>query len=260
MKAIDYKKIAKDARIDILHMHARANSSHVGSSLSCVDLLIGLYFGVMKAGDRFILSKGHAASALYSVLAQKGVIKKSLLETYCGRDTCLGGHLSRGCVPGVEFSTGSLGHGLPAAAGMALAAKKDNLKHRVFVLLSDGECNEGSVWEAAMFASRHALDNLTAIVDYNKLQGFGSTGDVLNLEPFKAKWQAFGWQAREIDGHDFKKITTALSGAPFKKKSPSIIIAHTIKGKGVSFMENRLEWHYKSPNADQLAVALKELE
>jgi len=263
-----YRRIATGIRKKIVKMHAISNTSHIGSALSCVDILAGLYFSILridpknpnyKNRDRFILSKGHAASALYATLAQRGFFSEEILEQYCIDGGKLSGHSTKACVPGVEASTGSLGHGLSIGIGMALAAKYDASKYRVFVLLSDGECDEGSVWEAAMFASHHKLDNLIAIIDYNKIQAFGRTKEVLNLEPFVDKWKAFGWEVKEIDGHDFQEILHVLKGIPFKEGKPSIAIAHTVKGKGISFMEDEVLWHYKSPNKEQLEIALREL-
>jgi len=265
---MDYRKIARTIRSDIVRMHFNAGTSHIGSALSCVDILIGLYFSVLKIDpknpkdknrDRFILSKGHAVSVLYATLAERGFFPKSRLDDYCKNGSCLVGHSTKDAVPGIEISTGSLGHGLSVGCGMALAAKRDKKKYRVFVLLSDGECEEGSVWEAALFARQHQLDNLIAIIDYNKIQAFGQVKGILDLEPFPKKWESFGWQAKEIDGHNFQAIITSLNRIPFKKYSPSVIIAHTIKGKGISFMENKLEWHYKSPNQDEVTQALEEL-
>lgn len=250
-------------------MHAKSNSSHIGSALSCVDILTVLYFHTLKISqtnpldknrDKFILSKGHAVSALYATLSERGFFDNSILEKYCADGSILPGHSTKSCVPGVEVSTGSLGHGLPMGVGMAVACKYDNLKYGIFVLLSDGECDEGSIWEAALFAAHHKLDNLIAIVDYNKIQAFGLTKEVLNLEPFADKWKAFGWEVREVDGHNFGEIIAALKKVPFRKNKPSMIIAHTIKGKGISFMENKLLWHYRAPNQEELEAALKELK
>lgn len=269
MEEIDYKKIAKEIRKKVLKMKLGSQGSHIGSAFSCVDVLTVLYFKTLninpkkpfdKNRDRFILSKGHAASALYATLVQRGVAPEEVLETYCKNGSLMSGHSMKGSMPGVEVSTGSLGHGLPIGIGMAVAFKRENKKYRVFVMLSDGECDEGSVWEAALFAGHHKLDNLTAIIDYNKIQSFGRTNEVLNLEPLKQKWESFGWQAKEINGHDFKEIEKALESLPFKKNCPSVIIAHTKKGFGVSFMEDKLAWHYKSPTKEQYDVALKELE
>lgn len=263
-----YADIAKGIRRDIIKMHFNAKASHVASSLSCVDLLVALYATILRINvknycsanrDRFILSKGHAASALYATLSKMGFFDKRVLAQYCCDGGILPGHVTRNCVPGIEVSTGSLGHGLAIGAGMAIAAKRDRLPCRVFVLMSDGECDEGSVWESALFASHHKLDNLVAIIDYNKIQAFGRTDEVLNLEPFVDKWKSFGFSVKEVNGHDIQAIIGALKKIPFKKNKPSIVFAHTIKGKGVSFMENELLWHYKSPDKKELESALQEL-
>lgn len=262
-------EISKKIRKKILKMIFNSQTSHIGSSLSTVDILTVLYFKVLsidpknawaKDRDRFILSKGHACAALYATLALRGFFSEEILDEYCINGGRLPGHSTMHCASGVEVSTGSLGHGLSIGAGMAIAAKHDGYKYRVFVLLSDGECNEGSVWEAAMFAAHHKLDNLIAIVDCNKLQAFGRTKEVVNLEPLVDKWIAFGWGAKEIDGHNFTQIEKALGKVPFEKNKPNVVIAHTIKGKGVSFMEDQLVWHYKSPNKEQMELALKELD
>ena len=260
--------LARAIRAHVLHMTHRANASHVGSCLSIADLLAVLYSDVLRVDparpdwpdrDRFILSKGHGCAALYAVLAEQGFFPKEWLDTYCQDGAHLAGHITHHGVPGVEVSTGSLGHGLSIGCGMALAGKRDSCPYRVFVLLSDGECDEGSTWEAALFAPHHHLDNLIAIVDYNKIQSFGRVKEVLDLEPLAAKWRAFGWAVQEIDGHNFREIEKALLSVPFDVGQPSCIIAHTIKGKGVSFMENQLAWHYKSPNDEELQQALAEL-
>jgi transketolase len=259
----------KEIKRDILNMHYFSQDSHIGSALSCVDILAVLYFKIInidpkkpnnKNRDRFIMSKSHAVSALYAVLAEKGFFPKNLLETYCQNKSRLPGHATRGTVPGIEASTGALGHGLPIAIGMALAAKKNNDKHRVFVLISDGECDEGTTWESALFASHHKLDNLIVIVDYNKLQALGKTNDVLNLEPLKEKWLSFGWQAKEINGHDLYEIEKTLKYLPLKKDMPNIIIANTIKGKGIKTMEGKLESHYKSPGKEEYELFLENLK
>jgi transketolase len=248
-------------------VHA-AKASHIGSCLSAADILAVLYAKILRVDpgrpdwperDRFIFSKGHAAAALYAVLAEQGFFPLEGLETYCCDGSPLLGHATV-ATPGVEVSTGSLGHGLPIGCGMALAAKRHKLPGRVFCLMSDGECDEGSVWEAALFAPHHKLDNLVVIVDHNKLQGFGAVDEVLKLEPLAAKWQAFGWSVRELDGHDLSALQETLSAVPFEPGRPSAIVAHTIKGKGVSYMERRLAWHYKTPDAAQLQQALGELE
>ncbi len=244
----------------------RADASHIGSSLSMADLLAVLYGGAMRIDpakpndpdrDRFVLSKGHGAAAVYACLAARGFFPESWLATYCEDGSRLSGHLTHYGVPGVEVSTGSLGHGLPLACGMALAGMRQRRPYRVFAMLSDGECDEGATWEAALFAPHHQLENLVVIIDYNRIQSFGRVEDVLDLEPFAEKWQAFGWGVRAVNGHDHNQIGGCLSQVPFEKGRPSLLLAHTIKGKGVPFMEDRLEWHYKSPNAQQLDEALE---
>lgn len=266
---INLAKTAKEIRKSILRMHFLSQESHIGSALSCVDILTVLYFRILdinpkkptdKNRGRFILSKGHAASALYAVLAEKGFFSKNILNSFCKDNSKLPGHSTINTVPGIEASAGSLGHGLPMATGMALADKKDKKLSRVFVLISDGECDEGTTWEAALFSSHHKLDNLTAIIDYNKLQALGKTNEILNLEPLKDKWISFGWNVKEINGHNFNEIENALKPNNLHKNKPYVIIAHTIKGKGISFMENKLAWHYKSPNREQYNLALKELQ
>lgn len=261
-------ELARMIRIHVLNMTHKAKASHIGSCFSIADILAVLYSSVLRIDpsypdwterDRFILSKGHAAAALYAVLAEFGFFPKEWLDAYCQDGSKLCGHISYE-VPGVEVSTGSLGHGLSIGCGMALAGKRDKKSYRIFVLLSDGECDEGSTWEAVLFASHHRLDNLIAIVDYNKIQAFGKVEEVLNLEPFAEKWHAFGWTVQEIDGHNYQQIKDILTSVPFKDGKPSCIIAHTVKGKGISFMENSLEWHYKSVNEEQLQKALLELK
>ena len=265
--SVNYKVLATQIRVHALKMVHRAKSSHIGGSLSIADLLAVLYGRVLCVypsqpdwpdRDRFILSKGHAAAGIYAVLAERGFFPKEWLDTFYLDGSHLPGHIVYG-VPGVETSTGSLGHGLSIGCGMALAGKRDGRAYRVFVLLSDGECDEGSTWEAALFAPHHHLDNLITIVDYNKIQSFGMVKEVLNLDPLDKKWQTFGWAVREIDGHDFEQIENALQNVPFERGRPNCIIAHTIKGKGVSFMENQLAWHYRYPNDEELQRALAEL-
>ena len=263
----NYKVLATQIRIHALKMVHRAKSSHIGGSLSMADLLAVLYGGVLRVDpsrpewldrDRFILSKGHAVTAVYASLAEQGFFPIEWLDTFYLDGSHLPGHITRG-VPGVEASTGSLGHGLSIGCGIALAGKRDNCSYRVFTLLSDGECDEGSTWEAVLFAPHHRLDNLIAIVDYNKIQSFGAVKEVLNLDPLAEKWRGFGWAVREIDGHDFNQIESALLSVPFKVGQPTCVIAHTVKGKGVSFMENQLAWHYQHPSDDELHQALAEL-
>ena len=265
----EMEKAATEIRRKIIRMAYKSKGSHIGPALSIVDILAALYFRILKINpekpgwderDRFILSKGHSASALYATLAQRGFFPESVLDEYCADGGRLEGHTNLNCVPGVEATTGSLGHGLPIGAGMALAGKCDKKDYHVYVLMGDGECDEGSVWEAAMFASQHKLDNLVVIIDYNKLQAFGNTKDVINLEPFSERLKSFGWRAVEINGHDFLDIIKALENVPFEKGKPSVVIAHTIKGKGISFMENMLEWHYKSLNEELYKKAIGELK
>ncbi|MFH0862645.1 MAG: transketolase [Candidatus Altiarchaeota archaeon] len=262
-----HRAMSKRLRRRVLEMTHRANSSHVGSCLSAIDILSVLYGGILRIDpkdpknarrDRFILSKGHAAAALYAALAESGHISVKSLEGFCVNGTDLAGHATSG-VPGVEVSTGSLGHGLPIACGMALAGSRGRQRFRVFALLSDGECDEGSTWEAALFAGHNRLENLAVIVDYNKIQSFGRVREVMDLEPLADKWRTFGWHTIEIDGHDTCQIEAALERLPAEPGKPTCIIAHTVKGKGVSYMEDRLEWHYKSPNKQQLRSALSEL-
>lgn len=247
-----------------LRMVAQANASHIGSALSIADIVAVLYSGALKfdparpddpARDRFILSKGHACVAVYAALAQSGFIPHSLLDSYGKDGSCLMAHINHH-VPGVEFSTGALGHGLPFGVGKALAAKRLGASWRTVVLMSDGECGEGSNWEAALFAAHHRLDRLTAIIDYNKLQSLGSVADTLGLEPLGEKFAAFGWAVREVDGHDHAALSDALCDRVWQPGKPQLVLAHTTKGKGVPFMEGKVEWHYRSPNPDQLAQAL----
>ncbi|HXK43343.1 MAG TPA: transketolase [Anaerolineae bacterium] len=268
---LDYSEmqaLARRVRRHSVQMIHQAKASHLGSSLSAVELLVALYGGVLRVDphwplwperDRFILSKGHACAAYYAVLAEVGFFSLDWLDTFYQNGSRLAGHVTKG-IPGVEISAGSLGHGLSIATGMALAAKRDQAVYRVFCMLSDGECDEGSTWEPILFAPHHQLDNLVAIVDYNKIQALGHTREVLNLEPFAAKWQAFGWAVREVDGHNLAEIVTALSEIPYQEGKPSCVIAHTVKGQGISFMEDRLLWHYRSPQGDEYTAAMTELE
>ncbi|MFH1471044.1 MAG: transketolase [Candidatus Micrarchaeota archaeon] len=260
---------AVEIRKKIVHMISRSKSSHIGSALSSVDILVALYFSALRVDpkdhrhaerDRFLMSKGHACAALYATLSERGFFEENKLEGFYVDGGDLPGHSTFLCAPGVEASTGSLGHGLSIGVGMALAGKMDKKKYRTFVLLGDGECNEGSVWEAAMFAGNAKLEGLVAIIDYNKIQSFGFTKEVNNLEPLRGKWESFGWAVKEVDGHDLDALCKAFESIPFDKGKPSVVIAHTVKGKGVSFMENKLEWHYKSPDEGQRKKACEELE
>jgi len=261
------EELGKLVRARALGMVHAVNASHIGGAFSMTDLLAVLYAGTLRVRpaepnwpdrDRFILSKGHCCSALYATLALRGFFPVAELETF-GRDgSRLMTHASHK-VPGVEFSTGSLGHGLPLGCGKALAAKRRQQSWRVFVMLSDGELDEGSNWEAILFAPQHRLDNLVAIVDNNKIQSLGSVKEVLDLDPLAEKFHAFRWAVREIDGHNHDEIRGALSALPWEPGRPNCLIAHTVKGKGVGFMENELLWHYRSPNKEQLKQALQEL-
>jgi len=258
---------ARRIREHTLRMVHRANASHAGTGLSMADILAVLYDGVARVDpeqprapgrDRVILSKGHGAAAFYAALAEAGFFEAARLDTFCADGTQLAGHVSHH-VPGVDFSTGSLGHGLSLGCGVALGFKRDGRPGRAFVILSDGECDEGSIWEAALFAPHHGLDNLVAIVDYNKIQSFGTVKEVLDLEPFADKWAAFNWHVQVIDGHDHAAIAAAFAGLPRVKGKPSVIIANTVKGRGVSFMEDELLWHYRSPSVEQLEAAIAEV-
>ncbi|MBQ3333730.1 MAG: transketolase [Thermoguttaceae bacterium] len=261
------ERLAQSVRIKTTEMISRARSSHIGGNFSMAEIVAVLYDEILNITpkhldapdrDRFILSKGHAAAAYYSILALKGFFPMDWLDTFYLNGGHLAGHATRS-VPGVEVSSGSLGHGLPMAVGMAKAAKIDQRPYRVFALLSDGECQEGSVWEAAMLAAHHRLDNLTVIVDYNKIQALGQTSEICDLEPFAEKWNAFGWTVRQVDGHSVDELYGALSALPFTDEKPSCVIAHTVKGKGVSFMEDKLLWHYRTPVGEEFDAAMSEL-
>jgi transketolase len=263
----DTKEFARNVRRSAVQMVHRAKASHIGSALSICDIVAVLYARILVIDrtqskfaerDRFILSKGHACVAVYAALAECGILEKEDLLKYGVDHSPLMNHISHK-VPGVEFSTGSLGHGLPFGVGKALAAKRRGAAWRTFILMSDGEQDEGSNWEAYMFAAHHGLDNLVAIIDYNKLQSLTTVEQTLRIEPLADKLIAFGWAVREVDGHDHDTLSSALSAVPWSPGKPSVLIAHTTKGKGVSFMENRVEWHYRSPNDEQLAAALAEL-
>ena len=265
----ELENIAKEMRGKIFIAICHAGGGHIAPSLSSVEILVALYFKILKIDknnykqdnrNRFILSKGHASAALYAVLAKKGIIGEDILNTFCQKGSILGGHPEMHLIPGIEVSTGSLGHGLSLGVGMAFAGKLDKKDYRVFALLSDGECQEGSVWEAAMFASHHKLDNLIAIIDHNKLQSLGQVDEIVSLGLFVDKWRAFGWRVREVNGHNISEIVDALEGVPFSKNKSSVLIAHTTKGKGISFMENVPIWHNRLPNADERKIAYAELD
>ena len=267
----DLVKIAAELRGSVIDMCHRSRSAHLGSCLSCLDILTAAYWSVLSidpakpddpARDRFILSKGHAAMALYATLAKRGYFPEQELLTYNEDGGRLAEHPPANLLPGVEAATGSLGHGLPIGVGIALATKIRPSAARVFVLLSDGENNEGSVWEAAMMAAAQRLENLCVIIDYNKWQATGRSNETLQLDPLVDKWRAFGWDAKEVDGHDITTLVTEMSGVPGSAGStgrPKALIAHTVKGKGVSFMEDDNNWHYRVPNEEEVGAAYREL-
>lgn len=265
---INLGELSRRLRQHSVRMTHLAGASHVGSSLSMVELLAVLYTKILRVDprhphwpdrDRFVLSKGHGCAAYYAVLAETGFFPVEWLDTFYQDGSKLAGHATHTHVPGIEISTGSLGHGLSVATGMALAAKRDGSPWRAFCLLSDGECDEGSTWEPVLFAPQHKLDNLIAIVDYNKIQSLGTVKEVIDLDPFADKWRAFGWAVREVDGHNPEEVVAVLQQLPIETGRPSCVIAHTVKGKGISFMEDKLLWHYRSPQAAEYEAALAEL-
>lgn len=260
--------IAQQARKLIVEMLICAGCGHPGGALSSLELMTALYFEVLRVDpsnaqwnerDRFILSKGHSSIGLYAILHLKGFMDLETLLTFRQDNSPLCGHPDMHKVAGVEMSTGSLGHGLSVGAGMALAAKLDNNTYKIYVLMGDGETQEGSIWEAAMFASHHKLDNLIGIVDRNMIQIDGNTEDILALEPYKAKWESFGWHVVEIDGHDFSQITESLKCTPYITGKPVLILANTVKGKGVSFMEHNPAWHGGGLKGELAEIAMKEV-
>jgi len=268
MDITNLKEKAKTIRRLIIEMLTEAGSGHPGGSLSCVEIVTSLYFHIMRhrpeepawtGRDRFILSKGHCCPTLYSALALSGYFEMANLKTLRKLGSILQGHPDMLTTPGIEVSTGSLGQGFSVAAGMALAAKIDKSDSRVYVLLGDGETQEGQVWEAAMSAAHYKLGNLTAFLDYNKLQIDGKVADIMGIEPVRLKWESFGWDAKEIDGHNIEEIIKACDEAKSSHK-PSMIIAHTIKGKGVSFMEGKAEWHGVAPTKEEAERALLEID
>jgi len=264
----DLQGIARKLRRHVITMISTAGSGHPGGSLSAADIVTALYFRVMRHDpanpkwpdrDRFILSKGHAAPILYAALAECGYFPLEWLTTLRKTGTCLQGHTDSTLTPGVDMSAGSLGQGLSVGIGMALAARLDKKDYRTYVMLGDGECQEGQVWEAAMFAPNYKLDNLTAIVDYNGIQLDGFTNKIMDLEPFVEKWRSFKWEVLQIDGHDMKQVVDALQQSAQIKGKPVVIVARTVKGKGVSFMENNVDYHGKAPGKSEIETALKEL-
>ena len=261
-------QLIRHMRAALISLSHQKNVPHLGSELSCIDLIATLYWNVLRIDpslpddpdrDRFILSKGHAAKALYVALAYRGFFDLSVLERFTEIGGPLPEHPGPQCISGVEFATGSLGHGLPVGIGLAYAARLNKRENKVFVLMSDGECNEGSVWEAAMMASAQKLDQLVAIIDFNRWQATGRSQEVLALDPLADKWKAFGWQTEEVDGHDLDAITAKLRSCPKQQDRPTVLIAHTVKGKGVSFMEDDNNWHYRIPTGSEVAAALAEL-
>lgn len=266
----DVGTLATKIRRSVVKMTHLGKSSHVGSALSIADILAVLYGEILRVDpdnpsmadrDRFLLSKGHAGAAVYAALAHSGFMPEDMLDQHYQNGSKLSGHVSHKGVPGVELSTGSLGHGLGVATGMAKAAKLQERDHRVYCLLSDGECDEGSNWEAILFAAHHKLDNLTAIVDYNKIQSLAPVAETLGLEPFVDKWKAFGWKVIEADGHDHADLLDAFTVSPTSSgQQPACVICHTTKGKGVSFMEDSVLWHYRTPQGEEYDAAVKELD
>lgn len=269
LSVAEIERMAKKLRRHVITMIATAGSGHPGGSLSAADIVTSLYFKIMRHNpknpqwldrDRFILSKGHAAPVLYAALAECGYFPLAELSTLRKLDSRLQGHTDRLLTPGVEMSSGSLGQGLSFGIGIALAGKLDARDYQVYVLLGDGECDEGQIWEAAMAAAHYKIDNLTAIVDCNQIQLAGRTCDIMNLEPLADKWRSFNWHVLDINGHDINQILQAAKKAREIKQRPTVIIAHTIKGKGVSFMENNVDFHGKAPTPEETKRALKELE
>ena len=263
------QKLASSVRRRDVQVVHGAKLGHVGGEMSAIDILVTLYFAVLRIDpgrpndperDRFILSKGHSAVALYTTLAYRGFITREELDTFAQPLSRLNGHPDRNKVPGVETNTGPLGHGLPVAVGAALAARLQDSSWRVFALTGDGELQEGSNWEAAMSAAHYKLDNLTVIVDRNRLQQGDWTEQTMHLEPLADKWRAFGWSVREVDGHNIAQLLETFAHVPFEAGKPNCIIAHTHKGQGVSLMRDKAAWHHRVPNAEELATALKELE
>ncbi len=262
------KSLANKVRNHALDMTSRGGSSHIASVFSIADILACLYGELLNVNpqniqdfkrDRFILSKGHAGAGVYATLAECGFFNVEVLASHYQDGSNLSGHVSHKNIPGVELSTGSLGHGLSVGVGLALSAKMDQRENKVVVLLSDGECDEGSNWEAIMFASHHKLNNVICIIDYNKIQSLDLVSNTLNLEPFKDKWVAFGWDVLEVDGHSIESIIENYKIAAESESKPTCLIAHTIKGKGVSFFENQVLWHYRTAKGDEYDEAKKEL-
>ena len=264
----DLEALSRNIRFQLVKMSNASGAPHLGSAMSCVDILVAAYWGALNidpehplepSRDRFILSKGHAGSALYAVLSEKGFFPKPWLETFAQTGSVLTEHPHPHGIPGVEWATGSLGHGLSAGLGIALGGRINKLSYKVIVCLSDGECNEGSVWEAAMFAPAQKLSHVFVVVDYNKWQATGRSNEVMSLASLSDKWAAFGWRTSEVDGHNIEALSAALTQEPDAQGRPTAIIAHTVKGKGVSFMEDDNNWHYRIPKDSEVTAAAKEL-
>lgn len=263
-----YVEIAREVRTAILELTHRTKTPHIGPSFSIADILVALYFKYLNVDpynylnenrDRFILSKGHACPAFYSILFLRGFLSALEFRSIAINGGVLQQHPDRNYAKGIEISTGSLGHGLSVGTGMALAGKRDGRDYKVFVLLGDGELNEGSTWEAVMFAAHHKLDNLVAIVDHNRMQALGDTQDIIDLSPLHERWASFGWGAKEVGGHSFLELFNAFDSLPLSIGKPSVIVCKTTKGKGISFMENQLLWHYRAPDDKEYVEALEEL-
>lgn len=267
---IELEEISLLMRRRIIETSHKAKIPHLGSCLSCIDILVYLYWKELNVSpstiknesrDRFVLSKGHGAPALFQVLAHKGFFPLSELNGFGKNGSFFHEHPPKpGLINGIEAATGSLGHGMPMSLGLAIASRISKINFRVYTLLSDGECNEGSIWEAAMFASAQKVNNLTVIIDFNKWQATGRSRDIFALDPLREKWKAFGWNTEEINGHNFKELSNALKNSKKEVKKPTAIIAHTIKGKGVSFMEDDNNWHYRTPNEVEFKEAINELK
>jgi transketolase len=264
----DLERIASELRHRVIRMSHAARTPHLGSALSCIDILVAAYWRVLEIDprdpdspnrDRLILSKGHAAMALYAVLAARGFFPADWLNDFARHGSPLAEQPAPFCAPGVELATGSLGHGLPVALGQALAGRIQGRDYRIVVVMSDGECNEGSVWEAAMFAPAQKLERVTVVIDYNRWQATGRSDEIMALPSLRAKWTAFGWTAMDVDGHDIDEISSALITGDREPGKPLAIIAHTVKGRGVSFMEDDNNWHYRIPTAEEVEIARNEL-
>lgn len=265
----EWKKLSQEVRLSVLEMVSNSGSSHIGAAFSIVDILVVLYFRILNINpqqpkmverDYFLLSKGHGGAALYATLAHRGFCSVDDLKHYATNNSAMAGHVVKDSIPGIETTAGSLGHGLSMGVGIAIALKADKLPGRTFVLVGDGECNEGAIWEATLVASQQQLDNLVLVIDRNGQQSLGSSDDILNLEPFASKWRDFGWNCLECNGHNFTELIEILSREKHVMNMPTVIIAKTVKGKGVSFMEKEpLTWHYKTPTGELLEQARKEL-